>query len=122
MPLQGHFLFYFINFFIFLPSRTTNMKKIIAKSTLKGFWEKYPDSEQYLKIWYELVKKSNWENPNHLKQTFANASIIKGGRVVFNIKGNAFRIVVKINFEKQWVFIRFVGTHEQYNKIDSENI
>lgn len=95
------------------------MKRILAKSTLKAFWEKHPTSEQYLKTWHETVLKANWNNPNDVKQTFVNASILKENRIVFNIKGNSFRLIAKFNFEKKWVFIKFIGTHSEYDKIDA---
>jgi mRNA interferase HigB len=98
------------------------MERIFAKSTLRNFWKKHPDSEQYLKTWYDVAMSSLWKKPNDVKQAFVNASILKESRVVFNIKGNAYRLVVKFNFEKQWAFIRFIGTHEEYNKIDSNKI
>jgi len=65
---------------------------------------------------------SGWRTPNEVKLTYASASILKNGRIVFNIKGNTYRMVVKVNYEKQWLFIRFIGTHEEYNHIDAENI
>lgn len=98
------------------------MKRIIAKSTLREFWEKHSESEQYLKTWYDTAKSSNWFSPTDVKQTYANASILKDGRIVFNIKGNSYRLIVKFNFEKQWAFIRFVGTHTEYDKIDANTI
>lgn len=98
------------------------MKRIFAKSTLKLFWEKHPDSEQYLKTWYETVLNSDWKSPNDIKITFNSVSILKRGRIVFNIKGNSYRMVVKFNFEKQWAFIRFIGTHSEYDSIDADNI
>ena len=98
------------------------MNRIIAKSTLKEFWEKYPDSEQYLKTWYENAKLLNWNSPNDIKNTYVNASILKDSRVVFNIKGNSYRLIVKFNFEKQWAFIRFIGTHPEYDKINADTI
>jgi mRNA interferase HigB len=98
------------------------MKRIIAKKTLRTFWEKYTDSEQYLKTWYETAKTSNWKNPNDIKQTYANASILKDNRVVFNIKGNSYRLIVKFNYIRQWAFIRFIGTHTEYDKVDAETI
>ncbi|MDP1623152.1 MAG: type II toxin-antitoxin system HigB family toxin [Bacteroidales bacterium] len=94
------------------------MDRIFAKSTLRAFWEKYPDSEQYLKTWYDTAMGSAWKTPADVKQTYANASILKDNRVVFNIKGNSYRLVTKFNFEKQWIFIRFIGTHKEYDKID----
>lgn len=98
------------------------MKRIIAKRTLKEFWEKYRDSEQYLKTWYETVKNSNWKSPNDVKVTYRTASILKNNRVVFNIKGNNYRLIVKFNYEKGWAFIRFIGTHQEYDHIDAETI
>jgi len=98
------------------------MEKIFAKSTLREYWENYPDTEQYLKTWYDTAMSSEWKTPNDVKQTYANASILKDSRVVFNIKGNSYRLVVKLNFEKQWIFIRFIGTHPEYDKIDANTI
>lgn len=98
------------------------MDRIYAKSTLREFWEKYPDAEQYLKSWHETAMKANWKTPSDIKKTYANASILKNGRMVFNIKGNTYRMVVKINFEMQWIFIRFIGTHNEYDKIDANTI
>ena len=98
------------------------MKRIIAKKTLRVFWEKHADSEQYLKTWYETAKNSNWKSPNEINRTYINASILKNNRVVFNIKGNSYRLVVKFNYLKQWAFIRFIGTHAEYDKIDADTI
>lgn len=98
------------------------MKRIFAKSTLRQFWEKHADSEQYLKTWYDIAMSADWKSPNDVKQTYVNASILKTGRIVFNIKGNSYRMVVKFNFEKQWAFIRFIGTHAEYDQIDANNI
>jgi len=98
------------------------MKRIIAKRTLREFWEDFPDAEQYLKTWYETAKTAEWNTPNDIKTSYANASILKNGRVVFNIKGNSYRLVVKFNYERQWAFVCFIGTHEEYNKIDADNI
>jgi mRNA interferase HigB len=98
------------------------MDRIFAKSTLMAFWEKHADSEQYLKTWYDTALSSDWKNPNEVKNTYANASIFKNNRIVFNIKGNSYRLVAKFNFEKQWIFIRFIGTHIEYDKINAETI
>jgi len=98
------------------------MQRIFAKSTLREFWKKHPDSEQYLKTWYDTAMSSDWKFPADVKQTFINASILKDSRVVFNIKGNSYRLVAKFNFEKQWIFIRFLGTHSAYDKIDANTI
>lgn len=98
------------------------MKRIIAKRKLREFWEVYTDSEQYLKTWYETAKNSNWASPNEIKQTYVTASVLKNCRVVFNIKGNDYRLIVKFNYERQWAFIRFIGTHSEYDKIDANTI
>ncbi len=98
------------------------MKRIFSKRTLREFWEKHADSEQYLKTWYDTAISADWKNPNDVKSNYANASILKDSRIVFNIKGNSYRLVAKFNFEKQWIFIRFVGTHSGYDKIDANTI
>lgn len=98
------------------------MKRIVAKKTLKDFWETHPDSEQYLKTWYETARNSNWKSPQDIKRTYSHASILADNRVVFNIKGNSYRLIVKFNYQKQWAFIKFIGTHSEYDKIEAEKI
>ena len=98
------------------------MERIFAKSTLREYWEKHPDTEQYLKTWYDTAINADWQRPADVKQTYATASILKNSRIVFNIKGNSYRLVAKFNFEKQWIFIRFVGTHSEYDEIDADTI
>ncbi len=98
------------------------MERIFSKSTLREYWEIHPDCEQYLKTWHDTALSSDWKTPNDVKQTYANASIIRNSRIVFNIKGNSYRLVVKFNFVKQWIFIRFIGTHSEYDKIDANSI
>jgi mRNA interferase HigB len=98
------------------------VKRVIAKRTIKEFWEKHPDSKEYLETWYETVKGANWNSPNEIKEFYATVSILKNSRVVFNIKGNSYRLVAKINYQKHWLFIRFIGTHKDYDTIDSNNI
>ena len=98
------------------------MERIFAKSTLREYWEKHPETEQYLKTWFDTAMCSNWRTPADVKQTYATASILKDGRIVFNIRGNSYRLVTKFHFEKQWIFIRFIGTHKEYDKIDANTI
>lgn len=98
------------------------MERIFSKGTLRDYWEQHPDSEQYLKTWYDTVLNSDWKNPAEVKQTYANASILKDNRVVFNIKGNSYRLILKFNFEKQWIFILFIGTHAVYDKMNANTI
>ena len=96
--------------------------RIIAKSTLRRFWEKYNDAEVPLKTWHKIVEKQNWKNAHDIKQMYGDASIIGSNRVVFNIKGNHYRLVVYIVFKVQKVFIRFIGTHKQYDIINVKTI
>ncbi len=98
------------------------MERIIAKKTLRQSWEEHADAEQYLKTWYETAKKAKWNSPNEVKNTYVNASILMDSRVIFNIKGNSYRLVVKFNYVRQWAFIRFIGTHSEYDKIDANTI
>jgi len=99
--------------------------RIIAKRTLREFWEnspKYADAKGPLEAWHAEAKKAKWTTPQDIKAQFRNASILKGGRVVFNIAGNKYRLVVAIDYTRQIVFIRFIGTHQQYDQIDMETI
>ena len=98
--------------------------RIIAFNTLREFWKQpeYEDSETSLRSWYHEAKKSQWKNSNELKQQYRIASIVGDERVVFNIKGNTYRLVVSIDYEFQVMYIRFIGTHKQYDKIDAKTI
>ncbi len=98
--------------------------RIIAFRTLKEFFEKpeNADAEVPLRAWYHDVKGATWKSSNELKQQYKHASIVGDGRVVFNIKGNDYRLVVAIDYEFQVIFIRFIGTHQQYDKINVKTI
>jgi mRNA interferase HigB len=96
--------------------------RIISRKTLRLFWENHADAEQALKTWFQEVGSANWENLNALKNEYPNASILVDNRVVFNIKGNKYRVIVKFNFHYQMAWIRFVGTHAEYDKIDAKTI
>ena len=96
--------------------------RVIAKKTLRDFWSDHPDSEQQLKSWFQEVDKAIWKSPAQIKRAYPSASILPGNRVVFNIKGNHYRLIVNINYDYQIAWIRFVGTHAQYDKIDATNI
>ena len=98
------------------------MKRILSKKKLREFWEKNPNSKDYLETWYETVKLATLNSPNEIQQFYATISILKNSRVVFNIKGNDYRLVAKINYSKQWLFIRFIGTHKEYDQIDANKI
>lgn len=99
--------------------------RIIALSTLKYFWENAPeylDAKKQTLAWYRFVKKADWSVPADVKADFGNASILKDSRVVFNIAGNKYRLVVKINYPYGVVYILFIGTHAQYDAIDVQSI
>ncbi len=96
--------------------------RIIAKSTLRNFWNKHSDAEQPLRAWYDEARKAEWNSFQDIKKQFGSASIVGNGRVVFNIKGNDYRLVVLILFRRGKAFIRFIGTHTEYDKIDAKKI
>ena len=96
--------------------------RVIAKKTLRDFWENHADCEQQLKSWYQEAEKATWQNPNEIKIDYPSASVIGDNRIVFNIKGNNYRLIVKINYDYQMAWIRFVGTHAEYDKIDATKI
>ena len=93
--------------------------RVIAVRTLREFWNKHADAEQPLKVWYREVCQSCWREPNDLKSRYPLADPLPGNRVVFNIKGNTYRLVVKIHYNKGIVYIRFVGTHAEYDRINA---
>ena len=96
--------------------------RVVAKKILREFWEKYTDSEEQLKTWYKEASKADWNNSAEIKDEYAKASILKSGREVFNICGNKYRLIVDINYRRHWVFIRFIGTHKEYDKIDADKV
>ena len=96
--------------------------RIIAISQLKSFWEKYPDLQQPFLAWIDEARKATWNTPTDIKAHFASASILKSRRVVFNIKGNDFRLVVAVAYRFGAVYIKFVGTHKQYDAIDADTV
>ncbi|KAB2809856.1 type II toxin-antitoxin system HigB family toxin [Phaeocystidibacter luteus] len=96
--------------------------RVIARKTLREFWKTHADSEQSLKSWYRETEKSSWRNINELKRDYPSASILRENRIVYNIKGNKYRLIVKFNFDYQLCWIRFIGTHAEYDKIDAQTI
>jgi len=96
---------------------------IYNKSSVINFYKKHGNAKIPLEVWYEEVELNNWKSPNLLKQYYGgNVSILKNSRVVFDIKGNDYRIVSAINYENAWIFIKFIGTHAAYDKIDANTI
>jgi mRNA interferase HigB len=96
--------------------------RLIAISTVRDFWVLHPDSEQPLKAWVDEVRSAEWYSPAHIKRLYRSASILKGGRVVFNIAGNKYRLAVQVAYHAQIVFIKFLGTHSEYDNIDAQTI
>jgi mRNA interferase HigB len=96
--------------------------RVIAKSALREFWKRHPDSEQPLRAWHGEAKAAAWQAPTDVKAKYRSASILRGGRVVFNVGGSKYRLVVKINYPFQVIYIRFIGTHHEYDHIDAETI
>ncbi|MGV7961795.1 type II toxin-antitoxin system HigB family toxin [Photorhabdus tasmaniensis] len=96
--------------------------KIISAASLKTFWEKYPDAEQPLKAWFYEAKKASWKTPADIKAQYCNANILKNNRVVFNIKGNNYRLIVSIFYPACWMYVKFLGTHKQYDAINASTV
>jgi mRNA interferase HigB len=95
---------------------------ILIKKTLVSFVEKYPASASPINAWYNIVKAADWSKPPDVKSMFNNVDYVGNDRFVFNIKGNDFRLVAMIFFDKRTLYIRFIGTHKEYDKIDCSTI
>ena len=96
--------------------------RIISKKILREFWEKHSDSAQQLKSWFQETSEADWKSPRQIKKDYPSASFLADNRVVFNIKGNKYRLIVKINYDYSMVWVRFIGTHTEYDKIDASKI
>jgi mRNA interferase HigB len=96
--------------------------RIIALRTLREFWTSHADAEDTLRAWYADAKQAEWKTPEDIKAVYANASVLGHNRVVFNFRGNTYRLIVAINYQIGIIYIRFVGTHAEYDKVDAETI
>lgn len=96
--------------------------RVIAKKTLKEFWIKHSDCEEQLKSWHNEAIAAYWNSPQDIKNDYPSASFLQGNRVVFNIKGNKYRLIVRINYDFAIIWIRFIGTHAEYDKINALTI
>lgn len=96
--------------------------RIIKKGTLRDYWERHRDAEQPLKAWYKEVKAADWRSPHDVKLMYRNASVVGDSRIVFNIAGNKYRLVVKLNYVFGVVYVRFIDTHADYDQINVEEI
>lgn len=96
--------------------------RVIALRTLREFWDRHPDARSSLEAWYSDAKEAKWKTPSEIKAVYRNASFVGKNRVVFNIKGNSYRLVVAVKYDYGVVYIRFAGTHGEYDQIDAETI
>ncbi|MBK9307465.1 MAG: type II toxin-antitoxin system HigB family toxin [Nitrospira sp.] len=96
--------------------------RIIAKRALRNFWKRYPKAKGPLEAWHQEVTHADWASPSAVKAHFRSASVLHGNRVVFNVAGNQYRLIVKINYPYRVVYIRFIGTHVEYDAIDVTSI
>ena len=96
--------------------------RVIAVSTQRDFWEKRPQAEIPLRSWYAEASRADWKNPAAIKEAHRNASFVGNNRVVFNLKGNDYRLVAAVHYNTRIMFIRFVGTHTQYDSIDAKEV
>jgi mRNA interferase HigB len=96
--------------------------RIIAISTLRIFWEIHTDAEQPIKAWYQEARAANWATPHQVKTMYRNASVLGNNRIVFNIAGNKYRLVVKFNYPYRIGYVRFIGTHAEYDRINAEEV
>ena len=96
--------------------------RVIAKRRLREFWERHPAAREPLLAWFREVELEDWDTPAAVKAKYRNASIVGGDRVVFNVKGNAFRLVVRIDYAYRVVYVRFIGTHAEYDAVNVKEV
>ena len=96
--------------------------RIIALGTLRDFWQKHADAEVPLRSWYATASRADWRIPAEVKVAYRNASFVANNRIVFNIKGNDYRLIAAVHYNRGMMFIRFIGTHRDYDKIDATEI
>lgn len=96
--------------------------RVISKASLVRFWTKHPNSKQALQTWFEDASHANWVQPQDIKLRYASASFVGANRVVFNIKGNEYRLIVAVAYRFAAVYVKFVGTHRQYDAVDAATV
>ena len=96
--------------------------RIISRRALREFWEVHRDAEGALDAWYRKVRREDWSTPAEVKASYPTASIVGHNRAVFNIRGNAYRLIVLVNYRRRTVYVRFVGTHVEYDRIDAREV
>lgn len=92
--------------------------RIFTKATLAKFWNTYPDAYPSLKTWFDVVEETDFKTPNEVIKLFKGADTVGNGRIVFNICRNKYRMVAKFEYDRGFVFVRFLGTHKEYDKIE----
>ena len=102
--------------------RQDRLMRVISKRHLRDYWAKHPETEHALKSWYDGVKSASWKTPQDVQRRYATVSIVGHNRIVFNIKGKAHRLVVAVEYRFGLVYIKFIGTHAAYDKIDVTTI
>ena len=96
--------------------------RIISRRTLREFWERHPDAKPPLLAWFADAERADWRTPADVKRVYRNASVVANNRLIFNIKGNDYRLVVAVNYPFGVVYVRFLGTHAEYDRIDAATI
>jgi mRNA interferase HigB len=97
--------------------------RIFSRSTLVSFWRTHPDAEEPLRLWFTIVERASWNGPADIRAVFGSADFVTGNRVIFNIKGNSYRLIAQVRYGPLFlVFIRFIGTHAEYDRIDAETV
>jgi mRNA interferase HigB len=108
--------------YLFRRQDSADKVRIIARRTLNDYGTKYAEAKPFLEAWYADADKAVWQTPQDITDRYAHASILRNSRVVFNIKGRDYRLIVKVEYSLGIVFIRWFGTHDDYNKIDADTI
>ena len=96
--------------------------RVIARRTLREFWERHPDAEGPLRAWFHDAEQAVWRGPADVKRAYANASVVSAQRIVFNIGGNKYRLIVAVNYAYRVCYVRFVGTHREYDRVDAKTV
>ena len=96
--------------------------RILTFGTLRDYWQRHRDAEEPLRLWYNEARQAHWNTPAEVRERYSNASIVGSNRVVFRIKGNAYRLVVRVDYQYGQVYIRFIGTHAEYNRINAAEV
>lgn len=95
---------------------------VISRKKLREFWEKHRDAEEWLKAWFKEAQAANWKSLDDIRKRYRSADWVRGNKVIFDVKGNRYRLIIKVKFEAQIIYIRFIGTHEEYDRVDVDSL